>query len=289
MSSTQSGILFISKKKYDSIEECNCGGPVFKYHNVSKNVFMVQCGYHKKVLDIDKTTKKKVWIVPKKVSCGWKCMYNGERPVFEEINKNLITYVDIKKQKNIHEKLEDKLRILFNFLFISNHSSTLDEINILVKNNLLREPRKTFYYPSIGHYMRVSHFESFDEYQERIFSKKIVDLSHLALPKIQPVCKIVFIDSPILHRETVTPPPTPSPKVVKCKPKKKIELSSQFIVVSDEENSDTEESEGSDNNSESGESVDVDREQSDFESVFGDENYDENGDISDAPDYYDDE
>ena len=49
-------LSFITKEIYDNIEECNCGGPVFKYHDVSKNIFIVKCGYHKKILDIDKLT-----------------------------------------------------------------------------------------------------------------------------------------------------------------------------------------------------------------------------------------
>jgi len=173
---------FVTKQKYDSIEECYCGGPVFKYHDVSKNVFVIKCGYFKKVIDIEKETKKKIWVTPKKVQCDWSCMYNGSRPEFKEINKTLTIFVD-NNVKDAHQQLEEKLKLLFKFLYLSNHTSTLDEINLLVKNNLCREPRKTFYYPSIGHFMRVSHYEPFGEYEKRIFSKKIIDQSFIMYEK----------------------------------------------------------------------------------------------------------
>ena len=167
---------FVTKEKYDEIEQCECGGPVFKYHDVSKNIFVAKCGYFKKILDIEKQTKKKLWIVPKKVACDWVCTYNGSRPVFAEINNKLNTFVE-SKFVDPHIILEEKLKLLFRFLYLSNHSSTLDEINLLVKNNLYREPRKTFYYPTIGHFMRISHYEPFEDYEKRIFSKKIIDKS----------------------------------------------------------------------------------------------------------------
>ena len=167
---------FITKEKYDSIEECQCGGPVFKYHDTSKNVFVIKCGYFKKVLEVEKETKKRMWVVSKKPACDWVCKYNGPRPVFNEINITLNKYIE-KSNLDPHKQLEQKLKLLFRFLYVSNHTSTLDEINVLVKNSLYREPRKTFYYPTVGAFMRVSHYEPFDEYEKRIFSKKIIDVS----------------------------------------------------------------------------------------------------------------
>jgi hypothetical protein len=243
---------FITFEQYKSINECKCGGPVFKYHNSSKNTYHVKCGYFKKVLETCKETSKKVWVVPKKINCDWSSVYNGPRPVFKEINEKIIKHVE-KNQKDIHKKLEDQLKILFSFLIVSKNSATLDEINILVKNNLLREPRKTFYLVSTGRFLRVSHYESFEEYRDRIFSKKIVN--HF-IPEvtsiIQPIVK------PVVVKKTVKP--------------KKEEIS-QFIIVSDDEasdeNSETSESEKSDSE------TDDDRDESDFESVVDFEEIDE--------------
>lgn len=172
----------VTKEKYHSFDQCKCGGPIFKYHDTTKNIFVGKCGYFSKVLDIEKETKKKIWIPSKKPACDWICVYHGPRPVFNEINNTLNKFVE----RNItdpHKQLENKLKLLFKFLYLSNHTSTLDEINLLVKNNLYREPRKTFYFPSIGHFMRVSHYEPFDEYEKRIFSKKIIDVSSILYEK----------------------------------------------------------------------------------------------------------
>jgi hypothetical protein len=142
---------------------------------------------------------------------------------------------------------------LFSFLIVSKNSATLDEINILVKNNLLREPRKTFYLVSTGRFLRVSHYESFEEYRDRIFSKKIVN--HF-IPEvtsiIQPIVKPVVVKKTVKHKK---------------------EEISQFIIVSDDEasdeNSETSESEKSDSE------TDDDRDESDFESVVDFEEIDE--------------
>lgn len=263
--------VFVTKHQYDQIEECNCGGPVLKYHNTSRNEFIAKCGYFKKIIEIDKETKRKIWIAPKRVACDWRVMYAGERPVFKVINNILKKTPEIQKSLNVNERLEEQLRVLFLFLHVSNHSSTLDEINILVKNNLIREPKTPL--------------ETFREFEERIFSKKIIDLSHtIELP--QPEKSVVFIDLPFLHRENLPPRP---PRII---PKNyyKPATVSQFIEIeqsdheeeSDQEETDTEQSRNSDD--------DDNDEQSDFESVFDEpveEDEDPFDDI-DAPDYYDD-
>jgi hypothetical protein len=261
--------VFVTGKEYREIEECRCGGPVFKVHNTSKNEFVAKCGYFKKIIEIDRETKRKVWITPKKASCGWRVVYPGERPVFKELNKVLVKSVQIDK-RTIHEQLEEKLKILFKFLHVSNHSSTLDEINILVTNNLLKEPKNDD--------------ETFEDYEKRIFAKKILDVSHRAiLPKIETAFK--FYDLPCLRR-------TPSPKTPPQKEKRTV---SQFVEVEAEAESesdnetDRETEVESDNESRQDTEEDFDRDQSDFESVFDDpvedieDNYED-----DAPDYYDD-
>ena len=168
------------KKDFLQINECNCGKNPFRYHDASKNIYVAKCPFVKEEFEI----KTKKWIASKKQPCEFYCVYYGERPVFEEIKQTLI----IKAQKNPDKNLvlEEKLRLLFRFVFVSNHTATLDEINILVKNSLRREPRKVYYYPSPGH-MRISHYESLEDYRDRIFSKKIVDLSHIVkLPEPKP-------------------------------------------------------------------------------------------------------
>jgi len=236
VSKEEKNVKFITKKQYDSIDECNCGGPVFKYNDTSRNIFVIKCGYFKKIIEINKQTKKKIWIAPKKTDCSWKCIYNGERPVFQEINKKINNFVEC-KNINVHKQLEEKLKLLFKFLYVSCHSTTLDEINILVENNLLREPRKKFYYPSIGPYMRVSHIESYEDYEKRIFSKKIIDMSYIIYKK-----NLVFYEKMNGKKETEN-----KNKVIEDKTDDKTEyeaeerILSQFIVVdSDHEESDSE-------------------------------------------------
>ena len=50
----------VTKEKYHSFDQCKCGGPIFKYHDTTKNIFVGKCGYFSKVLDIEKETKKKM-------------------------------------------------------------------------------------------------------------------------------------------------------------------------------------------------------------------------------------
>ena len=259
--------VFVTKKQYDQIEECNCGGPVLKYHNTSRNEFIAKCGYFKKIIEIDKETKRKIWIAPKRVACDWRVMYAGERPAFRVINTILKKKTCLNKLLNIHEQLEEQLRVLFRFLHVSNHSSTLDEINILVKNNLIREPKTAL--------------ETFREFEERIFSKKIIDLSH-TVQVTPPIASVTFIDLPFLHRENLPPPLPRAPKNY-YKPA----TVSQFIEI---EQSDQEESDQEETDTEQSRNSDDDNEQSDFESVFdepAEEDSDPYDDI-DAPDYYDD-
>jgi len=283
---------FLTKDEYDSIEECKCGGPIFKFHDTTNNRFIIQCGYYKSIIEIDKKTKKKSWVIPKKVACNWRCIYFGKIPIFKEITNIKIEPVKTVLTKNKSEILEEKLRIFFSFLFVSNHSSTLDEINYLVINNLLREPRKTFWFPTTDHYMKVSHLETFQEYHDRIFSKKIIDLSHTVfIKKID--LPIKFYDFPFLRRN--------ENKIIKIK---KL-TSSQFIDITDDEleSSDSEDDEIEleididDLIHETDNEIDIDRDQSDFESINDDnENIEvdeiDNNAIDDYDekdiDYYDD-
>ena len=269
---------FVTRQVYDETEECNCGGPIFKFHNTSRNVFVAKCGYFKKIIEIDRETKRKIWISPKKVACDWRITYNAERPVFKEINKTLIKSVASNK-KNIHERLEEQLKVLFKFLYISNHTCTLDEIDILVRNNLLREPRKTFYYPTTSYFMRISHRETFEEYERRIFSKKIIDLSG-TIPQPKTDKPFTFYNLPFMRSSVKT-----QQIIVAKKPKI---ITSQFVEVTDEEHDSDEETNVSESelSDQESETEELERDQSDFESIFDQteeiEEYDDN-------DYYDDD
>ena len=269
--------FFITKNEYDSIDECNCGGPIFKYHDTTRNKFIVKCGYFRKIIDFDKITKRKLWITPKKSACDWMCVYNGERPVFKEINNTLVKSIGI-NNKNIHEQLQEKLKVLFKFLYVSTHSSTLDEINILVKFNLLREPIKTFYFPTTDLKM-ISERESFQDYEKRIFSERIVDLSESikkpVLNTSNNELKMPFLRGTKYIAPTIT--------------KKKIQIkSSQFVEVTEEIDSEKDSEDCSDDEQSSNTSSDedVDRDQSDFESVFDDP--EETEETFEENDYYDD-
>ena len=155
-----------------------------------------------------------------------------------------------------------RLRFLFDYLLISNHSSTIQEIDLLVINKLKREPRKTFYYPSIGN-LRISHYESFEDYRARIFSEEIVDRD--LPPKI-------LIQKKVTKRVTTTT-------------KRVIKPLNDFVDVSDKESS-------SDTNSECSREysdTDSDKEDSDYsEDLETSEVYEDPEDLDNFDDYSDD-
>jgi hypothetical protein len=257
--------VLLTRQAFFDIDECKCGKTPFRFHNTSKNIFTVKCNNTKEEFDI----KTKKWNVSKKQPCDLWCEYHDTRPIFDQVNKAILKSVVLPDKD---KTLEEKLRLLFRFVFVSNHTSTLDEINILVKNKLKREPRKVYYFPSIGH-MRISHYETLEEYRDRIFSKKIIDLSEPVVPLQPPL------------------PPTP-PLIVKTKQKiVKEPLISKFIVVSDDDQSekDPEEefSESEDNDSDRGLSdyEDKEIESNDTETYSEEENYDEYDGPNECNDY----
>jgi hypothetical protein len=218
---------FMTKKDFYNLTECPCGKKVFRYHNTSKNVFVARCSNFS-----DPKLKKKT------EPCDLYCTYNDFRPVFTEI-KNKIHSIK-PRMEDPSKNLEERLKILFSFLFVSNHSSTLDEINILVKRNLKREPRKTFYFPTTALFNRISHLESFEDYRDRIFSKRIVDLDFI-IPK-QKENEVCFIPKDKLPSIFSTSLPEKKIESIKAKKTvKRIKPISNFIVV--DENSDNYDSE----------------------------------------------
>ena len=268
----------ITKNAFNEIEDCECGKPVFKYQDITKNQFVMKCPNTKYELDI----KTRKWILSKKQPCKLYNIYQGERPVFSEIKNKVITpYVE-------KLDLEKRLRFLFDYLLISNHSSTIQEIDLLVINKLKREPRKCFYYPSIGN-LRVSHYESFEDYRDRIFSEKIID-------KETPVPLVPLVPFvPLVPKVQVVPPLTPKPvnsfkQDLKSFFKNTVEenVRSEFIVVSDSESDENEsefESEDSLSESDRGsEFSDKSEETLFFEEPEEIDDYDEPGDYEDAYD-----
>jgi len=157
-----------------STESCPCGGPIFKYHNVSKNTYIMKCGIVKEVFDVDPITKKWIWVKAKKQQCKFNATYHGERPVFEQIpKKNKIIFFE-----NPHKKLHNDLKRLFRFVLIDPKKSVLQEIDIIVKNKLFRIPRRIYYFPTAGPFMEESHREPLQKFHDRIFSREIIDKSY---------------------------------------------------------------------------------------------------------------
>jgi len=223
---------FLTKDDFFSIEDCNCGKPVFRYHNTSKNMFVMKCGYSEQEYDI----KTKKWITSKKQPCKMFYAYCGERPVFTEIKKIIDNKINIPETT-----LEERLKLLFSFLYVSNRTSTLSEIDILVITRLKREPRKIFYFPTTTLFMKESHRESFKEYETRIFSEKIID-------------RELYLTQPVVKKQQRS---KQFPKQIE---KFNNSISNNFIIVSDDDS----DRESSETNDESGDEFDSNRELSDY-------------------------
>jgi hypothetical protein len=143
----------LTHSEFINLVECHCGKPLFKFTDTCKNICYARCNYTKEEYDI----KKRVWVPSKKQPCNFLRMYHGERPVFKEIQK-----VEEIKPTVREFTLERELKELFSFLMVSNRTSTLDEINILVRTKLKRQP--------------LQKSESYTEYRDRIFSEKIEEI-----------------------------------------------------------------------------------------------------------------
>jgi hypothetical protein len=269
----------LTKKDFFEIEECKCGKTPFRYHNTSKNEFIVKCNTHPEEYDL----KSRKWTKCKRQPCDLLCAYYGERPIFEQIKKTLIRRANA--QPDYNKVLEEKLRLLFQFVTISNHTSTLDEINILVKNNLKKEPRKTYYSPTTSYFMPVVGYETLEDYRDRIFSEKIINRT--TCEEVIDHEPVVFVKSPYLERKNVR---RKAPKVLK--PVKPIKSNNNFIVVSDDESECSEINEQSDNETETSRDLsdyeDIEELAEEIEEVYEEENYDDCDDAGGGEDDYDD-
>ena len=205
----------LTSQQYDDLETCKCGKLFFKYHDTSKNHYVSKCSNVKEEFNI----KTRKWTLSKKQPCGELYVYYGQRPVFAEILK-----VENTKPVVLHngKSLENRLRDLFRFLFVSNRTSTLDEINLIVRLELNREPRKIFYSPTTTVWMKEISRETFEDYQTRIFSKKIIE--------VIPVYKII---KPIITPNIINIIRPLFPNKVSVKPDISIVNTSQFIITSD--------------------------------------------------------
>ena len=238
----------LTSQQYNDLETCKCGKLFFKYHDTSKNHYVSKCSNVKEEFNL----KTKKWILSKKQPCGEMYVYYGPRPVFTEIRK--VENIKPVKSDILHEcnTLENRLRRLFSFLFVSNRTSTLDEINLIVKHELNREPRKIFYSPTTTVWMKEISRETFEDYQTRIFSKKIVEVK-----TFKPII------TPIITPNIINKIRPLYPNKVSVKPDISIVNTSQFIITSESESENDSEDEGEGELSESENEVEPDIEEID--------------------------
>ena len=258
-------IKFITKSAYQDLYECECGKPFFKFQDTSQNRYVAKCNYTKEEFNV----KTRKWSPCKKQPCNDHFVYLGSKPIFAKI-ENII------KQANCIPSLtlEQKLQNMFRFLHVSNRTSTIDEINLFVKYTLNRTPLKTYYFPCTSGHLRVSHRESYIDFEKRIFSEKIVDRSHELNPPEVKSAKTTKV--------------IPSKTVKKVKKIKKV--IPDFIPESEPDNSDDSESERSEDSESDRSESDYEDEQDTKENETEEVEVEEEVVVSDVEDYdnYDD-
>ena len=174
-----SGIPEISLEDYNDYSECDCGGPLFKYHDSTRNVFVVKCGYVKETLDM----KTKTWSKSKKQPCTFVNIHKSDSP---DYNKLVLPQRERVLPENPHENLRENLESLFKFYKLAKKEITIQEINSLVKFKLNRKTRIVYYLVTAGPVLMESHRESMDDYYSRIFSKPIINTT---ITKNTPITK----------------------------------------------------------------------------------------------------
>jgi len=167
----------LTKKEFIELDECKCGGPVFKFTNTSKNICVVKCGYITHEYD----TKKKEMVKSKRQPCNF---YRSTKPEIITTSKKVLTdnienITENMQNMNITQKetnkIEKELLLLFNYLLISNKASTLQQINNIVKNKLNRKINTN--------YSNDPKLETYEEYNKRIFSRPIVERNPIIIIK----------------------------------------------------------------------------------------------------------
>jgi len=158
----------LSHDDWLEVENCECGGPVFKYHDITSNVFVAKCGYVKEILEIEPKTKKRTLVPAKKQPCAFMGIFRGDKPDYStkhEYSKNEV--IDYNK------KLEDTLRSKFRYYHLSNNYLVLQEIDYLVSTKLFRKKRYVEYDSGNVEISR----ESVEDFEKRIFRIPIIDKS----------------------------------------------------------------------------------------------------------------
>uniref|UniRef100_A0A6C0I9Z1 Uncharacterized protein n=1 Tax=viral metagenome TaxID=1070528 RepID=A0A6C0I9Z1_9ZZZZ len=165
----------ITFEDWKDLDICECGGPLFKYHDCSKNAFIAKCGHLKEYQIIDPVTKKKKWVKSKKQPCKYKGLYNNpDKRIFSKtIEEKKESYIDPNKL------LFDQLTALFEYIFIEPRPFVIQEIDYLVRTKLQKKPRQTYYFPTVGLFMTESHKESIADYHDRIFAEEIIDKTEI--------------------------------------------------------------------------------------------------------------
>jgi hypothetical protein len=168
--------IIITEEEYLLIDECICGGPVFKFINSSKNISIVKCGYITHEYDI----KKKEMVKSKRQPCN----FYGTTQTIESIetSENIQEVNKVNKVNKVNEvsendKLRNYLKLLFEYLVVSKKRITLQLINNIVKNKLLRKINTN--------YINSPNFETFEDYYKRIFSRPIEIRKQVILPVIK--------------------------------------------------------------------------------------------------------
>ena len=152
--------MCLTLNDYLKINICKCGGPVFKYIDSTNGIYVIKCGYLTQEYDI----KKKEMIVSKRQPCNYllKSEKNEKKNNEEIISNQVISNKAIINKDSI---TRHTLEILFKYLFVSKKRNTLQEINNIVKNKLLKEPNLNYY--------NDPKLETHEEYYNRIFSEEI--------------------------------------------------------------------------------------------------------------------
>ena len=179
------GVQEISLDDYNDYSECECGGPLFKYHDSTRNVFVVKCGYVKETLDM----KTKTWSKSKKQPCSFVNIHKSDSP---DYNNLVLPQRERVLPENPHENLRENLESLFKFYKLAKKDITIQEINSLVKFKLNRKTRIIYYLVTAGPVLMESHRESMDDYYSRIFSRPIINIPYSItknIPKNTPITK----------------------------------------------------------------------------------------------------
>ena len=167
--------------KWRKMVQCNCGGKLNKWNNISDNTFHVMCAKPKYECDL----KAKKWTKPsvRRRSCGYHKIFKGGKSHEFSEKISLKEELPPKKYKFKAHTLEEDLRQKFKYLLLSGHSGTLQQIDIIVKQKLKREPRRKYY--NGQHNAFLYDEEDIEVYYKRIFSQKIIDKSSKSSSKVR--------------------------------------------------------------------------------------------------------